>query len=59
MPKDVDIINDNHALGLHAYRMAEQSRVKYAVPGARAHWVYDSSYTIGHLLATGAISDEE
>jgi hypothetical protein len=59
MPRDINIVNDNHSLGLKPYRMSKQSRAKVApLPGARAQWVYDNSHTVEYLLATGEIPDD-
>ncbi len=57
MPHNVNIANDNHQLGLDAYRMREQSRTKFSpAPSIKPYWVYDP---IEYLLATQAIANLE
>jgi hypothetical protein len=60
MPHNVNIINDNHQLGLDAYRMREQSRTTFSpAPGIKPRWVYDHAFTLEYLLGTQAIANSE
>jgi hypothetical protein len=60
MPHNVNIVNDNQQLGLDAYRMREQSRTKFSPgPGVKPYWVYDHAHTLGYLLSTEAIANDE
>ncbi len=60
MPHNVNIVNDNHHLGLDAYRMKEQSRSKISpAPGIKPYWVYDHTFTLEYLLGTQAIANLE